>query len=107
MIQRRYEVRRAARHDLNTYSDHLLAEAGAETMLRFVDMARQSFGSIAEMPGRGSPVESADFRLTGMRKRRVDGFPRVLIFYIQKADAIQIVRVLHSAQDWQTLFDAD
>ena len=39
-------------------------------------------------------------RLAGLRKWRVDGFEKFLIFYLPRQGGISIVRVLHAAQDW-------
>jgi len=45
--------------------------------------------------------------LAGVRKWRVKGFERFLIFYQTHLDAISIVRVLHTAQDWWRLLDIE
>jgi toxin ParE1/3/4 len=100
-------IRADARRDLDRHSDYLLAEAGAAAADRFVSAARQSFDAIAENPGIGPPLTSANPRLAGMRKWRVKGFPRILIFYVPARHGVRIVRVLHAAQDWWALVDVE
>ena len=39
-----------------------------------------------------------------MRKWRVSGFENYLVFYLPRADGVSIVRVLHAARDWWSLF---
>lgn len=51
------------------------------------------------MPGMGSlyPVENP--RLQGLRKWAVKDFKKYLIFYFERDDAIEIVRILYAALD--------
>jgi toxin ParE1/3/4 len=102
-----YRLRPAAGRDLNQHADYLLAEAGPETALNFVDCARSSFDRLAGSSGMGSPVRSANPALAGLRKWRIDGFPKVLIFYATRDRGIDILRLLHASSDWEALFDAD
>lgn len=102
-----FRIRPAARRDLEAYTDYLTAEAGNDVAQRFIDNGQMSFAALAATPGLGPPVPSRDVRLTGLRKWRIDGFPKLLVFYIPTSSNIQIVRVLHAAQDWTTLLDAD
>ena len=54
---------------------------------------------IAAMPGLGAVREFASARITGLRAKRVAGFPNWLIFYLIMHDEVDIVRVLHGARD--------
>ena len=107
MTLSRFRIRAAARRDLEAYGDHLAAKAGVDVAQRFIDSGQRSFAAIATATGLGPSAATRDIRLAGLRKWRVDGFPKILIFYIPEKSAVRIVRVLHSAQDWTTLFDAD
>jgi toxin ParE1/3/4 len=107
LTRKQYRIRAEARRDLDGHIDFLLVEAGEATAARFIAAARQSFGAIAESPGMGVALESSNLRLIGMRKWRIRGFPKYLIFYQASADAIRIVRVLHAAQDWWALLDVN
>ena len=80
---------------------------GADTALQFVEQAKVSFEALAETPGLGPPVASANSRLFGLRKWRIRGFDNLPIFYIPVDKGVLIVRVLHAAQDWWTLLDVN
>ena len=100
-------IRAEARRDLDRHSDCLLAEAGVESASKFVEAARHSFGVIAQSPHLGPALRSSNPRMAEMRKWRVSGFSKFLIFYQPMTGGVRIVRVLHSAQDWSALFDTD
>ena len=82
-------------------------QAGPDTALRFADATLDAFAHLASLPGVGSPVITRRPELAGVRKWRVDGFSRRLIFYRPTTRGIRIVRVLHSAQNWLALLGAD
>lgn len=100
-------IRPAARRDLEAYTDHLVAQAGVDVANRFIDQARATFAALEANPKKSPAVSSHNQRLAGLRKWRVDGFPKVLIFYIPTANVIHIIRVTHVAQDWWSLLDVD
>jgi toxin ParE1/3/4 len=100
-----YRVQASAQRDLRSLTDYLLREAGSDVAIRFVECARTSFAAIGETPGIGPPVRSSNPRLVGLRKWRVDGFPNILIFYRPSKTGVQIIRALHTAQDWWSLLD--
>jgi toxin ParE1/3/4 len=56
-------------------------------------------GRIADMPAAGSPWESADPALAGVRYWPVRGFRHYIIFYRAVRRGIEVIRVLHAAQD--------
>jgi toxin ParE1/3/4 len=105
LSRNQYRIRAEARRDLDGHIDYLLAEAGEATAARFIASARQSFSAIAQTPGMGMAFDTNNPQLAGIRKWRVKGFPKFLIFYQTSPDAIRVVRVLHSAQDWWALLD--
>jgi plasmid stabilization system protein ParE len=102
-----YRIQPAASRDIRSHVDRLLAEAGPETAVNFVDSARASFERLATAPGIGSPIQSSDPTFAGLRKWPIDGFPRVRFFYVARRHGVDIVRVLHAASDWHAMFDAD
>jgi plasmid stabilization system protein ParE len=54
---------------------------------------------LARSPGSGSRFESLRPELTNLFFRRVAGFPNHLIFFFEHKGAIEVVRILHGAQD--------
>jgi toxin ParE1/3/4 len=105
MTASRIRVPGAAQRDLDQHTDYLLAKAGPDTAGRFIEQARASFNALAQTPGMGPIVEVSDTRLSGLRKWRVEGFPKILIFYLPTGKRIRIIRVLHTAADWWSLLD--
>jgi len=92
--------RASARRDLVEDYVYLAEHAGIETAERFLSNADESFSDIARHPGMGATLSLLDPKLAGLRKWRVNGFERFLIFYLPRPDGVSIVRVLHAAQDW-------
>ncbi|MBD2460669.1 type II toxin-antitoxin system RelE/ParE family toxin [Oscillatoria sp. FACHB-1407] len=85
--------------------DHFayISENDVETALRFFDSARLTIAQIARMPGIGSSYPSTNPRLQGLRKWAVKNFKKYLIFYCDRDDAVEIVRILYAAQDINSL----
>ena len=65
----------------------------------------EAAAKLADMPGTGSPIRLQTPALTGIRKGRVRGFPNLLLFYRVDDKQLDVVRVLHAAQDWQSILD--
>jgi len=101
----RIERSAAARADLISHFVYLAQEAGETIADRFLDRAQESFGLLAEQAQIGPVVPTQIPTLVGVRKWRVRGFDRFLIFYIPIEGGVRIIRILHSAQDWWGLLD--
>lgn len=56
------------------------------------------------MPELGSKFPGSREDLRDLRISRPPRFPNHLIFYRNSAAEIEIVRILHAAQDWQSMF---
>ena len=91
--------------ELTGYFVYLAKEAGVEVAERFLNNTEASFISLADQPMIGALVPVRDERLQGLRKWRVKQFENYLIFYLPRADGVQIVSVLHASRDWWGLFD--
>jgi toxin ParE1/3/4 len=96
-----------ARRDIRHHVLWLREEADALTASRFADQAISSFQKLTEAPGMGSPVPTANPALFGIRKWRIEGFPRYLILYRANDSGVEVIRVLHAAQDWWAMFDVN
>jgi toxin ParE1/3/4 len=70
---------------------------------RFLASAYESFSDLPRNPGLGTSLSLRDPKLTGLRKWRVNGFEKFLVFYLPRPGGVSIVRVLHTAQDWWNL----
>lgn len=100
-------VRAAARRDLVEHYAYLAENAGSNVADRFLANAETSFGDLALQPGMGSPLLLRPPELAGIRKWRVQEFEKFLVFYLPRHDGVSIVRVLHAAQDWWSLFGVE
>lgn len=92
--------RPAARRDLIEHYVYLGENAGEETAERFLAQVEHTFTDLAGNREMGASLASLDPRLAGLRKWRVKGFEKFLIFYFPRSDGVSIVRVLHASQDW-------
>jgi len=88
--------RACSRRDLVEHYVYLAEHASGETADRFLSNAEES-GELSRHPEMGAHVPLRHPRLAGMRKWRVSGFERYLIFYLPRQDGVSIVRVLHAA----------
>jgi len=79
---------------------YLAEHAGIGTAERFLSNADDSFSDLARHPGMGTGLSLHDPKLAELRKWRVNGFEKFLIFYLPRPGGVSIVRVLHAAQDW-------
>ena len=101
-----YTVSPAADRDLDSIADHLAENAGLEVALRFLEAADETFAILATQPEMGwkSPLKAVD--LTSVRTFRVKGFEEILIFFRPANPGIEVLRVLHGAQDLSVIFEA-
>ena len=95
-----------ARLDLVEQAAYLAENASIEVAERFLDSAESTIEKLVEMPRMGRVWESPQKEI-GHRVRvwKVEGFPKILIFYRLDGDGIQIIRVLHGARDLPSLLD--
>jgi toxin ParE1/3/4 len=67
--------------------------------LRFLQAVELTCDTLSQMPGIGSR-RYADIPLVhGVRIIKVKGFDNYLLFYLEREASIDIIRLLHSAQD--------
>jgi plasmid stabilization system protein ParE len=88
----------AARRDLLEHFVYL-ARFNVPVARRFLRAADRTMGRIADMPEAGSPWESTDPALAGVRFWSVRGFRHYFIFYRVVPRGIEVIRVLYATQD--------
>jgi toxin ParE1/3/4 len=91
----------AAQRDAEQIVADYVEQAGVDVALRFVDALEDAYRLIGENPGAGSPRYGLTLDLPGLRSWRVRGFPH-LIFYIERADVLDVWRILHGSRDVPT-----
>ncbi|MDF0491083.1 type II toxin-antitoxin system RelE/ParE family toxin [Sphingobium sp. H39-3-25] len=90
--------RAQAHRDVEDAIDHYAREAGADIALGFVEALEAAYRWIGEHPGTGSPRYAHELDLPGLRHRSLGRFP-YLVFYVERADHIDVWRVLDARRD--------
>lgn len=96
-------VQPAASEDLRRQMTYLQQQATTETARRFLHAARNSMGDLTLMPGMGTTVENSI--IPDLRRWRVKGFEKILIFYRFDATAVYVIRVLHGMRDIDSILN--
>ena len=97
-------ARAQAREDLNELADHLAMDS-IDVAERFIAAVESAFAFLAETPGAGARREYVSPALSGLRMWSIHGFEKHLIFYREHDNALDVIRVLHSARDIEAIFE--
>ena len=97
---------RLARQDIDEHADSI-AEERPLSALESVDAIERDVARLAERLALGSPRAFQHRRLAGIRMWVLTGFRNYLLFYRVAGDALQVLRVLHAAQDYTRFFHED
>src|SRR5262245_9134513 len=92
-----------ALHDLGEIASFIAAD-NLDAAERFLAAAEAAFAELAALPSLGHAVVFQSELAHGMRVWRMEGFERYLIFYRMAGSSVEVVRVLHTARDFPTLF---
>ena len=84
-----------------------IAENSLQASYEFVEEIDRAFARLAEMPGIGVIRTYNNSKYKGMRMSPIPNFPKYLIFYRPTETDLEILRVLHSARDIESLFLPD
>lgn len=95
---KRVARRARAERDIDEAAAHYRAEGGSELELRFIDALEAAIRQMATHPALGSPRYAAELKSQDLRFSPVKRFP-YLIFYVERADHVDVWRVLHGARD--------
>ncbi len=82
-----------------------IATDNPEIALRFFDSTRLTIAQIAKMPGIGNVFVTDNNRLQGLRKWAVKDFRKYLIFYIDREEVVEIVRIIYATRDIDRILD--
>lgn len=97
-------IRAKAKQDLIELADYIALD-NIDAAERFIDAAQSAFQFLSETPGAGATREYFSPKLFGLRMWPIRGFEKHLIFYRMISNSLEIIRVIHSAQDIEALFD--
>jgi toxin ParE1/3/4 len=93
-----------AASDIVEQADWYQEQSGSELAKRWEQATTSALLSIFDHPHAGTPCVFHQSELKAVRRVSIPGFPRHLIFYQTQAPGILVLRVLHGARDWQSLF---
>lgn len=95
-----------AREDITDQATYLAGEASIALAERFLESVERTTSHLAEMPRMGRPWRGTRRETRrGVRVWRVEGFPKILIFYRAEGSTLRIIRVLHGARDLPPLIE--
>jgi toxin ParE1/3/4 len=98
----------AAREDiLAQFRYYALDQGVPDVGFRFLDAVEAAIARIGAMPAIGAPQHFETPALTGMRAWPVPGFEDIRLYYLETADALLIVRVLHDKRDVQRILQGE
>jgi len=82
-----------------------IADENEETAQHFLDACDATFRFLAHNRFIGSIRKFHQYELSEVRMWHVKGFEKYLIFYRPIEDGVRILHVLHSARDYNRLFE--
>lgn len=91
-------IRPRASSEIDELADYIARDSTSAAM-RFLDALQKTFDVIDEHPGIGSLRYAHLPMLEGLRVLAVPSFENHLVFYIEPASHVDVLRVLHSARD--------
>ncbi|MGN6549939.1 MAG: type II toxin-antitoxin system RelE/ParE family toxin [Pararhizobium sp.] len=91
-------LRERAERDIDDVLAYYLKEAGDGVALSFVDHLQAAYRRLAAYPAAGSLRYAYELGFAGLRFVPLKRFP-FLVFYIENADQIDVLRVLHAERD--------
>jgi len=92
------QPRAAAEDDVGHAFDHYWIQGGRPLAERFLDAYDAALAHIAQHPGTGSPRHARAIRIKNLRFWTLTRFP-FSVFYVEHADRIDVLRVLHQASN--------
>ena len=104
-MSRILRVRPLATADIDHPAAFLCGENPAAAM-SFLDSVETAFGLLLEQPGIGSLRYAHLLPGVTLRMWPAQRFP-YLIFYLDRADAVEVLRVLHGARDLPAILVTD
>lgn len=102
----RIERRLEAERDLIELYAYIVRD-NVQAADRFLEAVEANFNRLLDMPLLGRRWESTNPRLEGVRVRPVIPFRNYLIFFRQTGFGVEILHVLHTARDLETVLEGD
>ena len=82
-----------------------IATDNPDAAARFVPALEQTSAQLEALPGMGSVRHFGRKDLQGVRIIPVTGFEHYLLFYTALRTPVKVLRILHAARDFPTIFE--
>ncbi|MCL2711452.1 MAG: type II toxin-antitoxin system RelE/ParE family toxin [Planctomycetaceae bacterium] len=96
----------AAEDDLSEIGDYFDERDDALSQ-RFYEQFWKTVQTLVASPQLGERCRFRSPKTKGMRVWQVYGFSNYLVFYHPQGDTLQVLRVIHGARDYMTIFEND
>jgi toxin ParE1/3/4 len=93
--------RSAANEDVDEAIDFHLRDGSDNAALGFIDALEAAYRHIARAPGSGSLRYAHELEVPGLRCWPLRRYPHI-VFYVERAEHIDVWRVLHGERDIPT-----
>ncbi|WP_036478421.1 type II toxin-antitoxin system RelE/ParE family toxin [Myxosarcina sp. GI1] len=103
-MTRRIVITPRASRDIDELFEYI-AQNNSDAALRFFDAARQTFSQLARTPGLGRAYEMSKPELKGLRRWKIKGFEKYIVFYRYSEDFLEIVRIIYAGRDLRSLLE--
>lgn len=90
--------RALAKRDVDEAIAWYLNENAVQAALGLIDALEQAYTLIARHPATGSTRYALELNLPGLRSWPLKNYP-YLVFFVERADSIDVWRVLHAQRD--------
>jgi toxin ParE1/3/4 len=91
------KIYKTAQQDLKEIVDYLNT-LSPPAAIKYYDLIVEKIGSLSEMPERCALLKDTQLRLRGYRTLLVDKY---IVFYVIKADTVQIRRILYGRRQYE------
>ena len=103
-MKQNFRLTEEAEQDLYSAAQYI-AEDNPDAAVRFLNAFAENCDLLSEMPGTGSTPRLSGEDFKALRMKPITPFTKYLIFYRPyKQEGIEIVRVIHAAQNYPTFF---
>lgn len=103
----KYVVRPNAKQDILQQYRYYISRLTPATAERFLDAVEDAFKDICRMPGAGSPWQTNNPALVGIRSAPVRGFEDIRVYYIVRKGKLRVLRVLHGRRDIHRIIEKE
>jgi toxin ParE1/3/4 len=98
VTSKRVVPRSQADRDLKDAIDYYIDAGANDAALGLIDAVEAAYAGISRHPGSGSPRYGQALNMPGLRAWPLSRYP-YLVFYVERADHIDVWRVLHGHRD--------